>query len=169
MKVNTFEELSLDGLRDIYDAEQRILSALPEMAEAATAQELKSAFQEHERQTREQVSRLDQIFEMMGVDASGKECVAMRGLIAEGRQHIKEIEKGPLLDAALIGAAQRVEHYEMAAYGTARNFARQMGDQEAERLLQTTLDEEAKTDEKLTNIAVSVVNQKAAQQQSAQA
>ncbi|HVK02376.1 MAG TPA: ferritin-like domain-containing protein [Armatimonadaceae bacterium] len=160
--ISSFEELSLEGLRDIYDAEQKVLAAFPEMIEAASSNELKTAFREHREQTQEQVKRLETIFKKMGEEAKGKECPAARGLIAEAKQHIKEVERGPLLDAALIGAAQRFEHYEISAYGTARAFARRMGDEEAAKLLDTTLDEESQTDEKLNRIAEKVINPKAA-------
>lgn len=132
------------------------------MAEAATSPELKEAFHLHLAQTQGQIKRLEQVFEMMGEQAERKTCKATAGLIAEGKENIAEIEKGPVLDAALIGAAQKVEHYEIASYGTARTFAETMGHAEIAELLQMTLDEEEDTDEKLTELAESIINQRAA-------
>ncbi|HEV2126235.1 MAG TPA: ferritin-like domain-containing protein [Chloroflexota bacterium] len=162
--VSTFDELSLEGLKDIYDAEHQITEVLPKMTEAATSADLKQAFQHHLEQTRNQIKRLDQVFEHLGHKAERKACVATKGLIAEANEHLKETEKGPLRDAALIESAQKVEHYEIAAYGTARTYARQSGQAEVARLLEQTLQEEEATDQLLTKIAESVVNPKAAAQ-----
>lgn len=164
MTVSTFEELSLEGLKDIYDAEHQITEALPKMADAATSAELKNAFQMHLRQTQNQISRLDQVFQLLGEQPERKTCVATRGLIAEGNEHMKETEAGPLRDATLIEAAQKVEHYEMAAYGTARTFAQQLGQDQVAQLLEETLREEEETDQKLTGIAEGLVNRQAASQ-----
>lgn len=164
MAVSTFEELSLEGLRDIYDAEHQITEALPQMAQAASSPKLRQAFETHLEQTRNQIKRLDRVFEQMGAQAERKTCLAAKGLIAEGTQHMKETEAGPIRDAAMIESAQKVEHYEMAAYGTARTYARLAGITVVADLLQETLDEEEETDRLLTQIAESVVNPKAAQE-----
>jgi ferritin-like metal-binding protein YciE len=164
MAVSTFEELSLEGLRDIYDAEHQITEALPKMAKAATSAELRKAFETHLTQTENQIKRLEQVFELMGAKAERKTCLAAKGLIAEANEHMKETEEGPLRDAVMIEAAQKVEHYEIASYGTARTFARQMGNEEVAKLLEETLNEEEQTDKKLTGIAESVVNKKAAKE-----
>jgi ferritin-like metal-binding protein YciE len=164
MPVSTFEELSLEGLRDIYDAEHQIVEALPKMIEVTTTPKLKTAFNTHLKQTQNQIARLEQVFEALGEKAERKSCVAMKGLIAEGKEHIKETKQGPLLDAVLIEGAQKIEHYEIASYGTARTYAKQAGQDEVARLLEETLQEESETDELLTQIAESVVNRKAAAQ-----
>ena len=163
-QVTSFEELSLEGLRDIYDAEQKALNAYPEMINAASSPDLKAAFEMHRGQTEQQITRLEQIFQKMNAEPQGKECKAADGLLAEAREKIQQVEHGPLLDAALIAAAQKVEHYEISAYGTARTLAQRMGDDEAAQLLQATLEEEELTDKKLTSIAESNVNQQAASQ-----
>ncbi|MDX1932194.1 MAG: ferritin-like domain-containing protein [Capsulimonadales bacterium] len=162
--VKTFDELAVEGLRDIYDAEHQITEALPKMEKAATSPQLKQAFQTHLRQTEGQIKRLDQVFQLLGQKAERKTCLATRGLIAEANEHIKETETGPLLDAVLIDAAQKVEHYEIASYGTARTFALQMGNSQVANLLDETLQEEGDTDKLLSRIAETNVNQKAAQQ-----
>lgn len=162
-KVTSFDELFLENLKDIYDAEHQILDALPKMAAAATAPRLKDAFNTHLKQTEGQVERLDKVFEHLGETAKRKTCLAAKGLIAEGSENIKEIEAGPLLDAALIEAAQKVEHYEIASYGTLRTFATQSGKTDVASLLDQTLQEEGDTDHLLTSIAESVINPKAAQ------
>lgn len=161
-KVTSFDELCLEGLKDIYDSEHQITAALPKMAEAATSADLKKAFKTHLAQTEEQITRLEKVFELLGEKAERKSCVATKGLIAEGNEHIKEIEKGALLDAALIEGAQKVEHYEIASYGTARTYATQAGKEEVAALLQQTLTEEEDTDQLLTRIAESVINPRAA-------
>jgi ferritin-like metal-binding protein YciE len=132
---------------------------LPRMAKAASSQELKSAFQEHLEQTKGQVARLEQVFELIGQKARGKPCKAMQGLVAEGQETMQEEGADEILDLALIGAAQRVEHYEMAAYGTARAIAKALGNQEAVQLLQATLQEEELTDKKLTQVAKLIYKQ----------
>jgi ferritin-like metal-binding protein YciE len=162
MSISTFRELSLEGLKDLYDAEHQITEALPKMATAATAPELKEAFQTHLKQTKGQIERLDQIFELLGEKAERRKCVATQGLIAEANEHAKETAKGPVRDAGLIESAQKVEHYEIASYGTARTYARQAGQDDVARLLEETLQEEEQTDQLLTGIAESVVNERAA-------
>jgi ferritin-like metal-binding protein YciE len=157
--MNTLDELLVDELRDLLDAEKQLVKALPRMAKAASSQELKSAFQEHLEQTKGQVARLEQVFELIGQKARGKPCKAMQGLVAEGQETMQEEGADEILDLALIGAAQRVEHYEMAAYGTARAIAKALGNQEAVQLLQATLQEEELTDKKLTQVAKLIYKQ----------
>lgn len=161
-KISSFEELSLEGLKDIYDAEHQITEALPKMSAAATSPELRKAFDTHLKQTEKQITRLEKVFELLGEKAERKSCVATRGLIAEGNEHMKETEKGPLLDAAMIEGAQKIEHYEIASYGTARTYAKQAGHNDVAKLLEETLKEEEETDHLLTGLAESVVNPKAA-------
>jgi ferritin-like metal-binding protein YciE len=160
--LNTFEDLFVEQLQDLYDAEQRLTKALPKMAAAAHSTALKSAFQEHLRQTEHQVTRLEQAFKSIGKSAQSKTCEAMKGLISEGDEVISASGDPDVKDAALIAAAQRVEHYEIAGYGTARTFAQRLGRPDAARLLQETLDEEAATDKKLTTLAEQFINVKAA-------
>jgi len=159
--VKTMEDLFLEEIRDLMDAEKQITKALPKMAKAATSEELREAFEEHLEQTRGQIERLEQIFAEMGVKSGGQKCAAMEGLVKEGEEMISMTEEGLVRDAGLIGAAQRVEHYEMAGYGCARTFAQLLGRDEAADLLQETLDEEKETDERLTEIAESMVNEQA--------
>src|SRR5581483_3423711 len=137
----------VDQLQDLYDAEQRLVKALPLMAQAAHAPGLKNAFQKHLRETENHVRRLEQVFQSMGAQAEAKTCQAMQGLVAEGQEAIDAEGDADVKDAALIAAAQRVEHYEIAAYGTARTFAQRLGKQSAARLLEQTLQEEKATDE----------------------
>jgi ferritin-like metal-binding protein YciE len=158
MKLNTLQDLLIEELQDIYDAENQILKALPKMAKAASTPQLQQAFEEHLQQTRTHVERLDRVFEQFGAKPKGKTCKAMQGLITEGDEMIKEKADPAVRDAGLISAAQRVEHYEMAAYGTVRTYARQLGKQQVAGLLQQTLDEEGTTDKKLTQLAESLVN-----------
>ncbi|MBZ0291552.1 MAG: ferritin-like domain-containing protein [Anaerolineae bacterium] len=160
MEFKSFEHLFLFELKDIYDAEHQLVEALPKMAEAASNKELKNAFNEHLKQTKNHVKRLEQVFETIGEKPSRETCDAMKGLVSEGEDVVKGKGDSNVKDAALIAAAQRVEHYEMAGYGTLRTYAYTMGNQEAARLLQETLDEEEETDKKLTNIA-NTVNEKA--------
>jgi len=163
MTLNSFDELLVEQLEDLYDAEQRLVSALPKMATAAHSTALKAAFQEHLPQTQGQVSLLEQVFRQLGKSASAKTCEAMKGLITEGEEVVSASGDPNVKDAALIAAAQRVEHYEIAGYGTARTFAERLGRREAARLLQETLDEEAATDKKLTALAEQSINPRAAQ------
>lgn len=158
---DSMETLLEEQLQDLYDAEQRIVAALPKMEAAAHSAELKSAFRQHLAETKNQVSRLEQVFQALGKKADGKTCQAMKGLIAEGDEIVSASGDADVKDAALIAAAQRIEHYEIAAYGTARTFAQRLGNQEAARLLQQTLDEEGATDKKLTQIAERSVNPQA--------
>jgi ferritin-like metal-binding protein YciE len=160
---NPLEELLVDELKDLYSAENQILKALPKMAKAASAPELKRAFERHLEETRRQVERLDQIGEALDIRLTGKKCKGMEGLIEEGKEVISEDFDENTLDAGLIGAAQKVEHYEIAAYGTARAHAAMLGYNKAAKLLQQTLDEEGATDKKLTALAESVVNVEAVQ------
>jgi len=156
MENNTLRELYIDELRDIYDAETQLVKALPEMARAATSDDLRSSFEEHCSQTKEHVRRLEEVFEALGEKAKGKKCKGMRGLVAEGKEMMEGDFDGEAKDAALISAAQRVEHYEIAAYGTVRTYAELLGEQEAASLLEQTLQEEKETDEKLTELAEAI-------------
>jgi ferritin-like metal-binding protein YciE len=164
MKVDTAEKLFIDELKDLYSAEKQITKALPKMAKAASSQELQEAFQEHLAQTRGHIERLDRVFEILGKSAGGKTCQGMKGLIEEGSEMIEQTE-GDVRDAAMIAAAQRVEHYEIAGYGTVRAIAKLMEQSEIAELLQETLDEEGETDKKLTQIAKKINRQ--AQRQAA--
>ena len=152
MSADTFEKLLVEELKDIYSAEKQITKALPKMAKNAASDELRKAFETHLKETEGQIERLDRVFEILGKGSSGKTCKAMQGLVQEGSEQIQELE-GEILDAALICAAQKVEHYEMAAYGSARTWAQQLGQKEVADLLQQTLDEEGNTDHKLTQLA----------------
>jgi len=158
MKEAKFDELFKEELQDLYDAERQIIQALPKMVEAASNEELKSAFEEHLEQTKEQVKRLDRVFQAIGEKPQGKTCEGMQGLLKEGEKIIAEIPKSPVLDAAIIGAAQKVEHYEISGYGTARTMAEMLGQQDAAELLEETLEEEKATDETLTEIAESIMS-----------
>ena len=160
-KLNSLQDLFVHELKDLYSAEQQILQALPRMAEAAGHEELRMAFQEHEQVMRDQVRRLDMIADDLGLDLKGHKCKGIEGIIKEGEELLSAKAASDVLDAGLIGAAQRVEHYEMAGYGTARTFARQLGHGRAASLLQETLDEEGKTDQRLTRLAEGMVNRDA--------
>jgi ferritin-like metal-binding protein YciE len=154
MKQSALKELYVDELRDIYSAENQLTKALPKMAKAANSEELRSGFEEHLEQTRGHVKRLEQIFQALGEKPTGKKCKGMEGLIEEGKEMIEEDElEGEALDAGLISAAQRVEHYEIAAYGCVRTYANLLGESDAEELLEETLNEEKETDQKLTQLA----------------
>jgi ferritin-like metal-binding protein YciE len=161
MKLNSLQDLYLSELKDLYDAEHRIVKALPKMAEAASSPDLRNAFNEHLGQTRNQVSRLEQIFQMLGEPAKAKKCKGMEGIIDEGEEMMDGNAPLAVRDAALIASAQRVEHYEIAAYGSCRTFAMRLGLPDQARLLQQTLDEEGATDRKLTGLAESYVNEEA--------
>jgi ferritin-like metal-binding protein YciE len=158
LKLNSLRDLFLEELRDLYNAEQQLVDALPKMADAAKAPDLKSAFKHHLEQTKQHASRLEHVFAGIGEKASGETCEAMKGLIKEGELIIKAEGDPGVRDAGLIGAAQRVEHYEMAGYGTARTLARRLGDEEIAGVLQQILNEEGEADKKLTSIAESQVN-----------
>lgn len=163
MKMESLQELYLDELRDIYDAEQQLVKALPKMAKTATNEELKAAFEQHLEQTQEHVARLEKVFEDLGEKPKRKTCEAMKGLIEEGKHLMEEDADEDVMDAGLIAAAQKVEHYEIATYGTLRTYAETLGFDEQADLLQETLDEEKDTDENLTELAVSCVNIEAAE------
>lgn len=156
MKLENLEQLFLQELRDLYDAEDQITKALPKMIEAAHYDQLKDALQEHLDVTRTQIQRLDQIFTILGEDATGQTCKGMKGVIKEGDEIISQGGDAATVDAGIISAAQRVEHYEMAGYGTVRTYADLLGQQQISNLLQQTLDEEKEADETLTEIARSV-------------
>ena len=153
MAKDSLRELYIDELKDLYSAETQLVKALPKMAKAASNDQLRQAFEEHLRQTSEHVSRLEQIFEALEEKPTGKKCVGMEGLVKEGSEVMKEDYGDELKDAAIIGAAQRVEHYEMAGYGTVRAFAELLGETEHVSLLEETLNEEKEADEKLTQLA----------------
>jgi ferritin-like metal-binding protein YciE len=156
MPKDSLRELYIDELRDLYSAETQLVKALPKMAKAASNQELRQAFEEHLRQTSGHVTRLEQIFEELGEKPTGKKCVGMEGLVKEGSELISEDFPEPVLDAGIIGTAQRVEHYEIAAYGTVRSFAELLGESEQVSLLEETLNEEKEADKKLTQISENV-------------
>jgi ferritin-like metal-binding protein YciE len=153
MSVKTIDELLLDELKDLYSAEKQITKALPKMAKAAVSPDLKKAFESHLEETQGHVERLDKIFETLGKSPRGKVCHGMEGLLEEGSEVMEEAEKGGVRDAALISAAQRVEHYEMAGYGSVREYANLLGQKQIASLLDETLEEEKAADEKLTGIA----------------
>ncbi|MGB0064897.1 MAG: ferritin-like domain-containing protein [Terracidiphilus sp.] len=157
--VKTIDQLFVEELKDIYSAETQITKALPKLVKAATSEELKTAFQSHLEETEGQIERLDQIFETLGANPKGKTCEGMKGVLEEGEEMLKETEQGGIRDAALISAAQRVEHYEMAAYGAVRTYAEKLGRQEFARLLEETLEEETAADKKLTQIAQKIQQQ----------
>jgi ferritin-like metal-binding protein YciE len=157
-ETNPLEELLVDELKDLYSAEKQIVAALPKMAKAASSPDLRRAFERHLEETRRQVERLEQIGEDLEVRMTGKKCKGMEGLIDEGKELLEEDLDENALDAGLIGAAQKVEHYEIAAYGTARTHANLLGYKKAAKLLQQTLDEEGATDKKLTALADSLIN-----------
>jgi ferritin-like metal-binding protein YciE len=153
MRKNSLLDLYVDELRDIYSAEKQLTKALPRMVKAANSEELRTGFSKHLEQTNGHVERLHQIFEALGERAGGKKCLGMEGLIAEGSEVTKDDFEGDVMDAALISAAQRVEHYEIAAYGTLCAFADLLGESEHVSLLRETLDEEKQTDEKLSDLS----------------
>lgn len=161
MKIKTMDELLVHHLQDLHSAETMILEALPQMEEAATAKELKGAFKEHQRQTKEQVKRLERGLKQLGKAPGEEKCRGMDGIVREGQQTIKNGTPGDVLDAALIGAAQKVEHYEISAYGTARTHAQELGQNEIAEMLQMTLEEESDTNEKLNELAMNRINQQA--------
>jgi ferritin-like metal-binding protein YciE len=158
---SSLQELFHETLKDIYFAEKKILSALPKMAKAAHSKDLKAAFEKHETETEEHVARLEKVFEEIDEAARGKTCDAIMGIIEEGQEVMKEFKGEPALDAGLLAAAQAVEHYEIARYGTLKTWAAELGLKEAVKLLDETLAEEKKTDETLTKLAEQEVNQHA--------
>src|ERR1700747_1265069 len=162
LKLDSVHDLLLAELRDLYDAEEQLVEALPKMAEAASSNELKSALTPHLDETGKHVTRLDDVFKSLDEKSSGETCEAMKGLVKEGEEFIHAKGEPDVRDAGLIGAAQRVEHYEMAGYGTARTLAKRLGLNEIAGALQKTLEEERAADEKLTNVSESDVNLTAA-------
>lgn len=158
MALESLHDLYVDELRDLYNAENQLLKALPKMAKAADDESLRAAFDEHLEVTRGQVGRLERIFKQLGERPTGKKCAAMEGLIEEGKEMMEEEAPPAVMDAALISAAQKVEHYEIASYGCVRTYARLLGYDEAATLLQQTLDEEGDADKALTELAESVIN-----------
>ena len=163
MQMTTLRDLLIHELSDLHSAEKQLTKALPKKAKAANDETLAAAFEAHLAETEGQLERLDQIFEMLGEKPKRKVCKAMQGLVEEGKEAISEDAEPAVYDASLIACAQRVEHYEIAGYGCARTFARLIGEDEVADLLQETLDEEAATDAKLTEIAMAGVNQEAAE------
>jgi len=161
MKLESLHDLYVDELKDLYSAESQLMKALPKMARAANTPELRDAFEEHLEQTRMHAQRLEDIFGGLDTKPKGKKCVGMEGLIEESKELLQQEAENGVRDAGLIGAAQRVEHYEIAGYGTARTHAEQLGYTRAAELLQQTLDEEAAADEKLTHLATQFVNRQA--------
>ena len=161
MKLNTLQKLYTDELRDLYNAENQLLKALPKMAKAASSEELKEAFEKHLEQTKGHVKRLEQVFEELDEKPKGKTCRAMKGLIEEGSEILQQDGEESILDAGIIVAAQKVEHYEIASYGSVRTFAHLLGQNKAAELLQTTLDEESETNELLNRLATSTINPEA--------
>jgi len=158
MKVESLDQLLQEQLRDIYDAEKQLVKALPKMAKAADSEELGEAINEHLEVTKGHVQRLEQVFEKLGTKAKGKTCAAMKGLVEEGEEVIAQDATGQMKDLAIIAAAQRVEHYEIAAYGTVRTFSERLGNEEVAELLQETLTEEEETDERLTEISETLLD-----------
>ncbi|MGE5814462.1 MAG: ferritin-like domain-containing protein [Acidobacteriota bacterium] len=158
MAVQSLEDMFLEELKDVYNAENQILKALPRMAKKASAPELRRAFEQHLKQTEAQVQRLERVFASLDEKPKGKSCKGMQGIIEEGKEVMSEDIEDDVLDAALIAAAQKVEHYEMATYGTLRAWAETLGNQQAAKLLQQTLEEEEATDKKLTQLAEQLVN-----------
>ena len=161
-ELNSFRDLFVNQIEDLYDAENRLTKALPKMADAATSPQLKQAIQQHLTETQGQVSRLETIFREINVEPKRETCEAMKGLISEGEEMMEAKGDPDVKDAAIIAAAQRVEHYEISGYGSARSFAQRLGLTQAANLLQQTLNEEAAADKKLTEIAESAVNVQAA-------
>ncbi len=158
MQLQSLQDLFVDNLKDLYNAEKQLLRALPKMAKAAGNDELRSAFENHAEETKMQVERLEQIFERLGKRAAGKTCKAMQGLIEENKELLEEDAEQDVLDAGMIVGAQKVEHYEIAGYGSVVEFAKLLGDKESARLLAQTLDEEEKADKLLTRLARKSIN-----------
>jgi ferritin-like metal-binding protein YciE len=161
MKLDTLQKLYTNELRDLYNAEGQLLKALPKMAKAASSEELKNAFEKHLEQTKSHVERLEQVFEELDEKPKGKTCRAMKGLVEEGSEILQQDGEESVLDAGIIVAAQKVEHYEIAGYGSVRTFAHLLGQNKAAELLQTTLDEESETNELLSRLAESIINPEA--------
>jgi ferritin-like metal-binding protein YciE len=163
MEMNDLQDLFIDNLKDLYSAEKQMLRSMPKLAKAVESEELKAALQKHAQETEQQVRRLEQIFERLGTSPRGKKCKGMEGLIEENKELLEEDAEPEVLDAGIIVGAQKVEHYEIAGYGSAVTFAKLLGDQESAKLLAQTLDEEERTDKLLTQIAESSINVQAAQ------
>lgn len=161
MKLNTLKDLYIHELKDLYSAEKQLVRALPKMAQAASNEDLRAGFEKHLEETKVHAERLEEVLAAMDQTTRGPKCKAMEGLIEEGASLIEEEPDPEVLDAGLIVAAQKVEHYEIAGYGCARTFAKLLGDKQGLKLLQTTLDEEGATDKKLTALAESVINMEA--------
>jgi ferritin-like metal-binding protein YciE len=162
MSLDSLEKLFLEELKDVYNAEKQLLRALPRMAKAAESPELQQAFNKHTKETEGQVQRLERVFQELGQSARGKTCKGMQGLVEEGKEVMEKEGEGPVIDAALIASAQRVEHYEIAAYGCLRTYAQLLGLEQAVQLLQQTLEEEEATDKILTELGESGINEAAA-------
>lgn len=158
MKLKSLEDLFVEELRDVYHAENQLVKALPKMAKAATTPDLKTGFEQHLKETKGQVGRLEKAFKKLGLAVRGKKCMAMEGLIEEGKELIEEDAEDSVKDAGLIAAAQKVEHYEIATYGTLVTWGEQLSHSDVAALLQETLDEEKATNEKLTELAEGMVN-----------
>lgn len=163
MKLNTLNDLYIHQLKDLYNAEKQLIKALPKMAKAATNKKLRQGFEAHLEETKEHANRLEKLLSSHNQTTRGPKCKAMEGLIEEGKELMEEEADPEVLDAGLICAAQRVEHYEIAGYGCARSFAELIGDKEGQKILQKTLDEEGATDKKLTDLALSEINVSAAE------
>jgi len=161
MKLDTLKTLYTNELRDLYNAEGQLLKALPKMAKAASSDELKDAFEKHLEQTKSHVERLEEVFEDIGEKPKGKTCRAMKGLIEEGSEILQEDGEESVIDAGIIVAAQKVEHYEIAGYGSVRTFAQLLGKERSAELLQTTLEEESEANELLNKLAEDIVNPEA--------
>jgi ferritin-like metal-binding protein YciE len=161
--METMDELMAHTIQDLYSAEKQALETMPQLAQRVQNEPLRAAFQLHQLESQQQVTRLEQIAQHLGIEPVGESCLAMQGLIEEAQGLLDQLEEGPVADAAIIGAAQKMEHYEIAAYGTARTLARLLGQAQIADVLETTLNEEKATDEKLTRIATGSANQQAAQ------
>lgn len=158
MEIDSLRKLYVEELKDLYSAEKQLVQALPKMAKKAQNAQLKRAFEDHLEVTQQQVARLEQIFEGLGKAARGKKCKAMEGLVEEGKEMMQEDMEPEVMDAALISIAQKIEHYEIAGYGTVRSYAQLLGEDQAAKLLQQTLNEEGDTDKLLTQLAESSIN-----------
>lgn len=158
MKIESIEQVLIEEVKDLYDAEKQLVKALPKIAKAASSSELKEAINSHLEETKGHVERLTEVFAALGVKAAGKPCAAMKGLVQEGSEAVESGAQGEYLDTLLIGAAQRVEHYEMAAYSTARTLAQHIGNDDVVSLLQQTLDEEKAADDKLSEVSMQILD-----------
>lgn len=160
-KLNTLDELYVDALEDLYDAEKRIVKSLPKLAEKSSESALRSALEHHIEQTKNHVTRIEEVFKGLGKPTKGKTCDGIKGILEEGDKTVGDTDNAAVCDAAIIAAAQRVEHYEIAGYGSARSWAQQLGDSPGAQLLQQTLDEEKAADTRLTDIALATANRHA--------